>query len=314
MDTTSICHSETVLYTESILNENIKKRPKIGSIFWELSLYSWIIFIGFGFSEIIIFLYKKNEEEFVIWSFIVINKSNKISKNYKEPFNIPIQMNNYLFILLLIIILIFSIFQFIYYLINSFFKNKNIYDSMMGPFSKFHFFPLFCYNAVFFIGLFPTFCNLDKILITNLLVLDIIISIFGLLSLIFIYIQTKFKYEIFYKVLIIKKGTYSCLLALMVYHIGYNITLFEYLLEADNSDIDKIGISFSVIIGLLNLLLGLCFKDITILFMNIFIYIGIVIEKKNKKNILIVDIIIIVLFFSLAIFLIIRAVKNKKFN
>ena len=303
MDATSINTSETVLFPKSIINENIKKRSKIGSIFWILSLISWIIFIGFRFSDIIIFLFKKNEKEFVIWSFIIIN----------ESFNIPIQMHNNLFILLLTIILIFAIFQFFYFLINSIIKNINVYDSMMGPFSKFHFFPLFCYNAIFFIGLFPTFCNLDIKLIINLLILDIILSIFGLISLIFIYKQTKFKYKVFYKVLIIKKGTYSCLLALIIYHIGYSITLFEYLLGTDDNYIDKICIFFSIIIGLFNLFLGLCLKDITILFMNILIYIGIVIKKKNK-TILIIDIIIIVLFFSSAFFVIIRSAKKRNLN
>lgn len=309
METNSVTSSEMVLFPESILNENIKKRPKVYSKFWILSIISWILFIILGFSENIIYICKKNEDEYGIWSFIIINNNYKINEDLEDIFKIPIQMHNIIFILLLVITLIFAIFQFVYFLINSIFKNNNVYDSMMGPLSKFHFFPLFCYNAVLIIGLFPTFLSLDKNLKINILVLDIIISIFGLLSLIFIYKTTKFKYEVFYKVLIIKKGTYSCLLALMIYHIGYSIIVFEYLLPTSKSYIDKICIFISIIIGLLNLFLGLSLKDIILLFMNILINIGILIKKPNK-TIQIINIIIIILFFLSAIFLIVRAIKK----
>lgn len=321
MEQNSISNSEMVLFPESILNENIKKRPKLCSIFWILSLISWILFIFFGLLDIIIFICKKNKDEFAIWSFIIINKSDKISEKY----DIPIQMHNNFFILFLIIILIFATFQFIYFLINSIFKNINIYDSMMGPLSKFHFFPLLCYNTVFIIGFFLTFLkiNIDKII--NILVLDIIISIFGLLSLIFIYKQTKFKYEVFYKVLIIKKGTYSCLLALMIYHIGYNITVFECILDiftkiecngslsSKKCNVNTMCVYLSIIIGLLNLILGLSLKDIILLIMNFLIYFDISI-KTNINKIKIIDIIINILFFSSSIYLIIRAIKNRNLN
>ena len=310
MEQNSISNSETVYFPESILNENIKKRPKLCSIFWILSIISWILFIGFGLSNIIIYFCKKNEDEFKFWSFIIINKEIN-----KDNFDILIQMDNNIFIFLLLIILIFALNQFIYFLISSIYKNINVYDSMMGPLSKFHFFPLLCYNAVFFIGFFPTFLTSDTSFKINILVLDILISIFGLFSLICIYKLTKFKYEVLYKVLIIKKGTYSCLLALMVYHIGYSITVFENLLGISGRYIDRISICFSVIIGLLNLILGLTLKDIILLYMNILIYIGILIKiTKEKLIILVIDIIIIVIHFSSSIYLIIRSIKNGNLN
>lgn len=307
MDENSISNSGTV-FRESILNESIKKRPKICSKFWLLSFISWIFLIFFGFFEIIIFIFKKNSYAF--WNFMFVNE--------EDEYLIPIQMNKKLFILSLIIILIFAIFQLVFFLINSYFKNINVYDSMMGPFSKFHFFPLLCYNAVFIIGLCREIRDLSQNTIINLVILDVIISIFGLISLIFIYKLTKFKYEVLYKVLIIKKGTYSCLLALMIYHIWYSITVFEYLLKKiENCKyidyIDKICIAFSVVIGLLNLILGLSLKDIILLLMSILINIGIIIQT-NSKTIKIIDIIANVLYFFSDIYLIITAIRKRSLN
>ena len=86
METNSVTSSEMVLFPESILNENIKKRPKVYSKLWILSIISWILFISLGFSENIIYICKKNEDEYGIWSFIIINNNYKINEDLEDIF------------------------------------------------------------------------------------------------------------------------------------------------------------------------------------------------------------------------------------
>ena len=113
-----------------------------------------------------------------------------------------------------------------------------------------------------------------------------------------------------YVLLTLKKGTYSCLMALMWYNFCYNI---YYVRQATKSNFDQkdkenwikgCGIAFSIIFGIGTLAMSYLFKDLVIAGMTTFIYIGLTVyyfkldkEKRkaaNKNGDGIVDIIMLV--------------------
>ena len=129
----------------------------------------------------------------------------------------------------------------------------------------------------------------------------------------------------YYARLAIKKGLYSCLIALLVYNLCFTITsLGSTTITSNRSNwIKGCYIAFSLIIGIINLLLSFFLKDIIISGMNILIYLGLTINffkinKSTRDNINgvaegIIDIIIGVLSICMICFLPIRY-KNSITN
>ena len=269
----------------SITNNNInntylsQKSPSI--IYSVFSIISWILFIITGLFGIFFSLLYNNNDYVFIWSIKRISSSEK--KKY-----FPIQINWFVIYLLFIITLVFGAIQSFYYIISSM-KKKNIiiYFSMMGEISKFHFVPLFCVSGLFIIGISSNYvCDKDKthnpdLHFINGIISGIVLSLFGLISLLIIYVKTEVKSDSFIKVLLIKKGVYSCLISLMVYTFFNNILYSWYIIRKyvdkdnfSNNWLNYYGIIFSGIIGILNLILSFFLKDIALAGMNTLIYFG----------------------------------------
>ena len=215
---------------------------------------------------------------------------------------------------------------------------------MMGTFSRFHFIPLICAISLFIVGsakkLFikPETKGTLNDLLDNLnynhsgFSVCLAFSLIGLVSLVFIKMQTKIE-EPFYIVYTIKDGFYSCLIALFVYSlfyssiyvgvynkyksayksIGINEEEFPYVLEEMLANLPSFmngcGIAFSIMIGLFNLAIGFFFKDILIHVINILIYFGLIIYfysvdefDKELNNISgaegVIEIIVIIISFA----------------
>ena len=128
----------------------------------------------------------------------------------------------------------------------------------MGQFSKFHFFPLLCASALFIIGecIDEDKNNPDIIKrYKKLYVSGLVFSILGLASMIFIYIMTDLNTEEKWVMLLLKKGTYSCLIVLMWYYFCYDI-YHVHLADKPDEDNNKkedwakgCGLAFSIIFG-----------------------------------------------------------------
>ena len=228
-------------------------------------------------------------------------------------------MNSFLYILfsILLLLAINSLIMIIIY------RNISAVDEgMFGTYSRFHFIPLLCGACLYIIG--ETFST--KNLINDFdapFICSIIFSIIGLVSLIFIYFKSDFESHTYTRI-IIKKGFYSCLITLFVYNLCFTISLYGLLKPAlEKNSIDNIldrfkgySIAFSILIGVINLVLGFLLKDIGIAIMNILIYLGLIINffKLDKAALGqlngyaegIIDIIIEVLTVVEIIFLAIR--------
>ena len=156
--------------------------------------------------------------------------------------------------------------------------DNSILDGMLDRISKFHFIPLLCISALFIIGESKESPN------TVMFIFDFIFTVIGLASLIIVKIKTNIESPC-YANFIIKKGVYSCFIVLLIYNIGFNFTYYG-IFEIDSGKNDKAlinwktgcGIAFPIMIGLLNLFLSIIFQDIMIAFMNLMIFIGMIIN------------------------------------
>ena len=292
------------------------------TICWILSVLSWILFLLTGWISFFIFIGKENEivVKFKnVWCFMDLY-------GYQEENQIPyfpIQAKGIFYIILFLILMVLGSASFGLYLFKSVFKkDEHIFDGMMGTFSRYHFIPLICVISLFIVGsakkLFikPETNGTLNDLLDNLnynhsgFSVCLAFSLIGLASLVFIKMQTKLE-KPFYIVYIIKEGFYSCLIALFVYSLFYssiyvgvynkyksayksinnNNQEFPYqlveMLENLPSFMNGCGIAFSIMIGLINLVIGFFLKDILIPVINILIYFGLVtyfysVDKEDK--------------------------------
>jgi hypothetical protein len=167
-------------------------------------------------------------------------------------------------------------------------KNQSLYDGMLGNLSRFHFIPLLLIASIYIIALNSN--NEDSYkYFRKLLIFDLIFTILGLISLIFIYIVTQLNTE-WYFVLSIKKGMYSTFIIFLWYnflHTIVSLQAFNYLINDvnhysrdKNNSIRKffkgIGIPFTILFGLGSLVFSVLFKDTMAAFTTFLIYLGMI--------------------------------------
>jgi len=309
------------------------------SAFWILDIICWVLFLLTGYFAVIqkIIIMNHNYGASIIWS--IINFESEYKKRFRSDFQM--QINNIIIILLFIITLIFATMQFIYFLIKSNCKRDNdIYDAMMGKKAKYHFIPLLFAICLFGIGIYFN-ANMSKLenvryeLFNSPNIINIygaILSSFIIISLFFIYTEIEIKNETFLKSLIIKKGTFSCLIILSIYGLINNMYYCHWNIIKDAElnlliffyvGLYAMFLSFQIIYGVLNIILSIIFRDIVLGVINNMIYVGITWEtislygwfsefdSINDKAILPFYIIMIIVSFIFIIVLI-HKMKARK--
>lgn len=288
----------------------------IKSICWILSILSWLLFLVTGWISLNWF-----QDKYIFPCIWTIQKIH-FNDNFGTVVGVyaPLQMQISLIYIVFILTMIVGLAGFIIYMIKSTCKkDESVFGGMMGQWSRFHFVPLLFVSALFIIGECND-TNLEKINhFKDMHIAGLIFTIFGLISLIFIYIMTELKTD-WHIVLTLKKGTYSCLITLMWYYFCYNIYYIRsFDTEKDNLNWRKgCGIAFSIIFGLGSLIFAFIFKDLIIAGMTTLIYIGLtayyfqlpklIREDKwaNKNGDGAVDIIMMVFSVVLIVFLVIK--------
>ena len=175
------------------------------------------------------------------------------------------------------ILLLYALISFILIIKNR--NEESLREGILGKFSKFHFIPILCAISLYIIGMCfgPNNSSKDAPYIFSL-----IFSIIGLGSLIFVYIQTSM--SDFYVRLFIKKGLYSCLISLFFYNLCYTISFYGLLNTIKKNPLNILNwtkgcnLAFSIIIGIINLILSFLLKDVVIPGMNVLIYLGLTIS------------------------------------
>ena len=208
----------------------------------------------------------------------------------------------------LFILLISSAGLIIYLIFTSCKKNQNLYNSMLGKKTKFHFIPLLFASVLFIIKEIIQLRFYSPEFINRIIITDLVFSILTLAFLIFIYIQMNIPYE-WYIVLTIKKGTFSCLIPWVLYLIKEDIL---FLMEIDMIYNGKvINIISHIIAELCSLLFSFIFKDILVAFTNVLIYISYltftflyILFGSSENGILIFYVILYSIFILFSLFLI----------
>lgn len=269
--------------------ENILK-----SICWILSYLSWLL-VAVNNLASLRYMYKLEPNQ--IWNIRVngnilgeiINELNDMAEDISwrrladnsngDPEEsegadyIPIQMDQIMAYIVYNIWIILSNIGCVVFIIKTLFKKEQaVIDGMMGKFSQFHFFPLICAFILSVLG--EIIDDENSYDVTNA---GLTFSLFGVISMVFIYIMTDFTTIDWWAEYSLKKGTFSCLIILFWYNFCYSIFWVRY--EADPIKADQkfakgCGMAFSLLFGIGSLAFSVVFKDIMICFMNILIYFG----------------------------------------
>ena len=188
---------------------------------------------------------------------------------------VPISVHEVVLYILFSILLLFALISFIFIIIYR--NDEGLREGILGKYSKFHFIPILCATSLYIIGEAYGVNNLTN---DAPYAFSIIFSIIGLCSLIFIYIQTSMP-----KLnarLAIKKGLYSSLIVLFAYNLCFTITLLGQMKISSPSGLRNwrkgTSIAFSLIIGIINLVLSFILKDVIIPGMNLIIYLAMTID------------------------------------
>ena len=199
-------------------------------------------------------------------------------------------------------------------------KDGYIISAMYGFYSRFHLVP-FLIGSILFILSESAKTKNDSVDIGSVrYFLNVIFSIMGLGSTIFIYIKTNIDYPLWAK-FTITRGTFSCLIALFTYFTCYSIFAYGFKIK-DNEDladwIEGCHYAFSFIIGIGNLCFSFFYKDIVIAGITSLMYLGMTISffslddnyiewiYDDSKFIGVLDIIMLIAGVSLASYLFIR--------
>ena len=296
------------------LNEGTSNGDNKNKIFLSISILSWLAFLVTSWLSLgLPYSWKVGK---IIWFTLSINFEKKELKDLGATYQyIPITLLYEFHYVVFILAFSFSTIGFLIFMLYK--EDENIVYLMFGKYSKFHFIPLLCISALFILT--ESIDLIDKI-ISNIridfngydydydednvsnpfslisesrFIFNFIFTLIALASLIFISFTTKIKLPR-YPFLSITKGTYSCLIPLLVYNFFYSIfayVIFKLVKKEKNTDdwMKASGITFSLVIGIANSILSFVLKDIMISFMNVLIYIGMLIyffkiDREKREN------------------------------
>ena len=296
----------------------------VKSICWIMSYISWIMLVITGWISL---KWLDDDMYWIIWGIRAYRNNSNLDDKYAYgylPFQMHVSLIYIVFILTLIVILGGCI---VFFMKTIFKPDDQVKNGMMGEFSKFHFFPLLCTSALFIIGECIDTDTENEDHYKSMRYAGLVFSILALASFIFIYIMTDLNTNDWWVLLLLKKGTYSCLIVLIWYYFCYNIYYVheaseDYYLDYNYNDQQKIvdwkkgcGLAFSIIFGIGSLAFSFIFKDLVACGMNLLIYVGLTayyfkIDKDirkhkncNKNGDGAVDIIMMVLSVALLVFL-----------
>ena len=262
---------------------------------------------------------------YVSWLLVAVNNLASLKWLYKigRIWNVaipgadyfPLQMD-YLFGY---IVFNFAIFIILIGCVVYFFKmlikpEDKVKQGMMGNISQFHFIPLLFAFTMSLLGELSDTDNPKKI--KNIKYTGLVFSLLGLISMVFIYINTSCESVDRWTKYFLKNGTFSCLIVLFWYNFCFNIYPVREVDKPEGGDskwLKGCSLAFSIIFGVGTISFSFVFKDIMISFMNILIYFGMTknyfalgdtyVKEKNKSADGAIDCIMLVCSLILFVYL-----------
>lgn len=157
--------------------------------------------------------------------------------------------------------------------------NRNfIFLSMInGPFSRYNFVPLICVSILYILGI-----NWDPSVEDGYYIGALVLSLLAISTLIFVYSRT-FVENAYIVTFLIKKGTYTCLISLLIYHVCYVIAFYGQT-KSDNPEsfLKGCGYAFVVIIGLTGVGMSRLYFDLAMAVMTFLIEVGLGLQCINE--------------------------------
>lgn len=245
----------------------------ITSICWIFSVLSWLLLI---ITNLICYHWIKVYG--TVWTIyripIVSFKFPPWKTTDNDMGHYPVQMQQYFIYIVFTVLLLFFISAFIAYMYKSIFKKDSaFFNEMFNPCSRFHFIPILCASALFLIS--ETLGSGDR-KDRQRNIAGLVIVIIGLISMIFIYIKTDLPGD--WMCALVKKGAFSCLIALEWYYLCYDIVNVRINDEWEHTKtINTCGIVFSIIIAIGALSFSIFYKDVVVAGVNLIIHIGMII-------------------------------------
>lgn len=286
-------------------------------IFLFISLFSFLLMIVTG----IVAYFKLHDKEntFLFWT--IQSDNNKYTAVFMSVTINPAIL--YIsFTILLLLALASGAFIIIYR------NDSNVKSGLFGLISRFHFMPILCASCLYIIG--ECYASVKEDINDAVHCCSFFFSFIGYCSAIFIYSKLDIPSP-FHVRLVIKKGLFPCLMVLFLYNICFSFGFYGYYRKVVSSELDSLfdwikgcSIAFSLIIGLINLVLSFLMKDICMAGMNFLIYLGLIIyffsfDKEGRKLYVhgeaegIIEIIMAILSVTLIAFLIFKY-KNTTLN
>ena len=245
----------------------------ITSICWIFSVFSWVFFIITN-----LICYHWINDFGTVWTIyripIGVYKFDPYKTTDNDMGHYPIQMEKiFIFVVFSLLLLIFIISFCIYMYKSICNKDISFFDEMFNKYTKFHFIQILCGALLFLVAetISDNWNRKDR----ERNIVGMIIVIIGLFSMIFIYIKTNLPEDWMYAS--IKKGAYSCLIALEWYYFCYDIVNLRINDETPEQHVNTInicGVIFSIVIGLGALGFAFYFKDVVVASIHFIIYIG----------------------------------------
>ena len=270
-------------------------------IYKTLSFISWIFLLYSSLKN----FYEQNMTYFLLELLNV----GKIYLFRGESFAFPMLIKLRLLHTFITIVIIIGFINYIIYTIIK--PNQSIEDGIFGKVSKLHFIPLCLVSTVFMMmeninpikktqkiddsGQKYYEClepNLSMNRIT--IIIMICLTILALIFLIIVYCTTKFNNNNLLVSFSIKKGVYSSLIVLMLHHIFNCIVAIKYIdilnhikyQEEERIDFFNLArVSISPIFGFTIIIFSVIFKDAISLFINLLMYIGMLMNILTKRNV-----------------------------
>ena len=258
----------------------------VSDTFFILSISSWIMLLITSWMPMLIFGIYKNKIIAYFW--LIIRE--------KEDLRFPLDMNFEVLATICIFTLIIGTIGFMTYVYCIYKGNNNVLNGMFGETSKFHFIPLLLISGLFIIG--ESYSNIDRHYYFNeaKYIFSIIFTFLAIITLVLISFRTKIESP-WYAPILINKGAYSCFLALLIYNLGYVISIYgmyKLIKKGKYEDYSnwakRCYLAFTIIIGILNNAFAFLLKDLVVSLMNLLIYIGMTIsyfklENEDRKSI-----------------------------
>ena len=230
-------------------------------------------------------------------------------------------MHPIFFYIIIIIISFLALFSFSLSLIIILYKEKiSIFDEIFPSIHKFNFVPLLSISILFILGESYEY-NVSRWERRN--IIGLFFNIIGIISLLFIYCNTKLTIISGIKfIYIIKKGAYSSIITLEWYYLCYIFTNIFILYLPDEyyfSIIKILGIILSLAFGMGSIIFSFFFKDIMVAFLSLIINIGCIIYYfsistiyRKQYNEIIDGVIFIIISILLILEIIFLFIKYRK--